>query len=389
MACWMMPLRSAGTVKRRSALSRKRASEEIERARVGMKAMEQARRLSEDSREPEAVAHLPRGMGSMESQIHCAYNQTRECFLGLDVKVVNLSPTRLGDMMASQTLKSGEGLWMISFRGIQTVGTPAPLDLIYLDEECRVIDIVESYPTFQVSSFSPKPASLLALPAHSIYTSQTQVGDQLVLCIVEEMERQLQRLTGGRNETSMIPMIAGAALLREKPLWSGGPGLLELENRTTQDNYGTQPTHVMDLTFPGTSKFQQLRKWLGRWWSPDPRKAPRLKEPGLAVYYWNGAAPEAKEIKDISATGLYVVTEERWYPGTLVLMTLQQTDTGEEMVERSIAVQSRAVRWGPDGVGLQFLLIDERDPDRAPTMMLDAAGKKELECFLEQLRLGQ
>ena len=53
---------------------------------------------------------------------------------------------------------------------------PAPLDLIYLDEECRVIDTVESFPTFQVSSSSPQPKSVLALPAHSIYTSQTQLG---------------------------------------------------------------------------------------------------------------------------------------------------------------------------------------------------------------------
>lgn len=325
----------------------------------------------------------------METQIHCAYNQTRECFLGLDVRVVNLPAARLGDLMATQPLKSGEGLWMIAFRGIESEGTPAPLDLIYLDDECRVIDIVESYPTFQVSTFSPKPASVLALPAHSIYTSQTQVGDQLVLCVVEEMERQLQKLTGSRGEVAVMPMIAGAALLREKPLWSGGPGLLELENRAVQDNRGAQPTHVMDLTYPGTNKFQQLRKWLGRWWSPDPRKAPRIKEPGLAAYYWNGTSPEAKVIRDISATGLYVVTEERWYPGTLVLMTLQKTETGEVIVERSIAVQTRAVRWGPDGVGMQFLLADEKDPNHSPTVMLDAVGKKELEYFLEQLRQGQ
>ena len=61
-------------------------------------------------------------------------------------------------------------------------------------------------------------------------------------------------------------------------------------------------------------------------------------------------------MKDISATGLYVVTEERWYPGTLILMTLQNTHAGEEIAERSISVLSRAVRWGNDGVGLQFVL---------------------------------
>ncbi len=73
----------------------------------------------------------------------------------------------------------------------------------------------------------------------------------------------------------------------------------------------------------------------------------------------------AHGIRDISSSGLYVVTEERWYPGTLVLMTLQRNDLGEEIAERSIAVQSRAVRWGPDGVGLQFVLPDEQDRRRA------------------------
>ena len=60
--------------------------------------------------------------------------------------------------------------------------------------------MAESFPTFQVSSSSPRPESVLALPAHSIYSSQTQSGDQLVLCVAEEMERQLERLTNLNEE---------------------------------------------------------------------------------------------------------------------------------------------------------------------------------------------
>jgi len=66
------------------------------------------------------------------------------------------------------------------------------------------------------------------------------------------------------------------------------------------------------------------------------------------------AAPQARNIKDISSTGLYLVTEERWYPGTLVLMTLQRTDLGDETSEKSISVHSRAVRWGNDGLGFSL-----------------------------------
>jgi hypothetical protein len=91
-------------------------------------------------------------------------------------------------------------------------------------------------------------------------------------------------------------------------------------------------------------------------------------------------------VRDISTSGLYVVTEERWYPGTLVLMTLQRSDGGDEVTERTISVQSRAVRWGPDGVGLQFVLPDEEDPYRGKMTLLDSAGRAEVDRFLEQLR---
>jgi hypothetical protein len=76
-----------------------------------------------------------------------------------------------------------------------------------------------------------------------------------------------------------------------------------------------------------------------------------------------------------------VITEERWYPGTLVLMTLQLTDAGEEATERTISVHSRAVRWGKDGVGLQFVLQNNTDD---PSMA--AADRKALDKFLNRLR---
>lgn len=322
--------------------------------------------------------------GAMEAQTYCAYNQTRECFLGLKVKAGDLATTNAAELMSERQLGSGEGLWMKPFRGIPAVSMPAPLDLIYLDDHCRVIDMVESFPTFQVNTSSPQPKSVLALPAHSIYSSQTQSGDQLVLCVAEEMEQQLERLTSVRVEEEPKPVIAGAALLREKPLWSGGPGLLELEDRTSQDIPNVQLTHNIDLTFPDTKPVKE-KSWFKRWWSPDPRKAPRVKEPGLAAYYWNGSSPVAHGVRDISSTGLYVVTEERWYPGTLVLMTLQRGSEGDEYAERTIAVQTRAVRWGPDGVGLQFVLADDKDLRHGKTPILDAASKKEFEVFLEQL----
>ena len=322
----------------------------------------------------------------MESRTHCAYNQTRECFLGLEVTAADLSYAGIVELMATMSLRSGEGLWIVPFRGIPATGLPAPLDLIYLDEDCRVIDLVESFPTFRVSSSSPRAASVLVLPVHSIYSSQTQPGDQLVLCIAEEMERRLEKITSLRGDSTTI--VQSAVLLREKPLWSGGPGLLEIENRSKEEQTLAVRTHEMSLVQPGENPPRPPRSWLERWWSPDPRKAPRDLSPGLAAYYWNGSTPQAHGIRDISSSGLYVVTEERWYPGTLVLMTLQRTDGGEALEERSIAVQSRAVRWGNDGVGLKFVLPDAQDIKRGHNVMTDGADKKTLEKFLHKLKKG-
>jgi hypothetical protein len=141
----------------------------------------------------------------------------------------------------------------------------------------------------------------------------------------------------------------------------------------------------MSLIEPGIKAVRPPKNWLERWWSPDPRKAPRESAPGLAAYYWNGAAPKAHMVRDISSSGLYLVTEERWYPGTLVLMTLQKTDDGDKTAECSIAVLSRAVRWGNDGVGLQFILPKESDARNGLNHRVDTSTKREFARFLQRL----
>jgi hypothetical protein len=319
----------------------------------------------------------------MKSRIHCAYNQTRECFLGLEVEVEDISRSDIEHRLAILDLKSGEGLWIAPYRGIPAVELRVPLDLVYLDEACRVIEVVESFPSFRTSISSKQAASVLALPIHSIYLSQTQAGDQMLICRAEEMEQSLERLTpsgavGGAAQS--------AVLLREKPLWSGGPGLLELGDRAGKYSPLFEQTHEMGLLESNTGDIMPPKNWLERWWSPDPRRAPREMVSSLAAYYWTGATPTAHSVRDISSTGLYVVTEERWYPGTLVLMTLQETGGQGEASECSVSVYSKAIRWGDDGVGLKFVLQGALRPLQDQSSPVAGIGKKDLEMFLQKLR---
>jgi len=314
--------------------------------------------------------------------LHCAYNQTRECFLALEVMTAELSYLDVGEILVKRPFRCGEGIWLNPFHGIPATDLFAPLDLVYLDSQSCVIEVVESFPTFVSTSLTSGASSVLVLPAHSIYSSQTQPGDQLILCVAEEMEMRLERLAAGSEDPGVLQ---GAVLLREQPLWSGGPGIVELESHAISLSGKQAEAHEISLIEPGIRSVRPPQNWLQRWWSPDPRRAPRERAPGLAAYYWNGAAPKAHSVKDISSTGLYVVTEERWYPGTLILMTLQKTNVGEEIAERSISVLSRAVRWGNDGVGLQFVLSDEGNHGKGRGAQMDGADKKELERFLRDL----
>src|ERR1019366_451978 len=87
-----------------------------------------------------------------------------------------------------------------------------------------------------------------------------------------------------------------------------------------------------DLPNPEKGRFGSPKSWLQRWWSTELRQAPRHPAPGLEAFYWDGLPPSPHDVRDISSTGLYLVTDERWYPGTLVLMTLQHV-AGAVLVE--------------------------------------------------------
>lgn len=131
------------------------------------------------------------------------------------------------------------------------------------------------------------------------------------------------------------------------------------------------------------------KSWFERLWSKDKvkRRAERKAGPPLIAHYWTGAAPAGQGIQDISATGLYLQTEQRWYPGTIVKIVLQRTNTddSEEGTEDSISVQAKAVRMDSNGVGFAFVL-EKAQPVRPGQSRLDVvADQKALDEFLLRL----
>lgn len=315
----------------------------------------------------------------MEGQKYCVYNQTRECFLSLGVIVTDPSSGHLYHLIERLSVNADSGLWLTPYRGLPPANGISPVDLVYLDSDYRVIQEVESFPTSKAELLD-HAASALVLPVHTIYSSQTQPGDQLVICVANEMERRLERLSSSFTSSPNTP---GVVSSREKQPENGIGSPIALPTNSAREESMFQGSEVMNSFEPRTGKSSSLKTWLQNWLSSDRRRSQRQPLPGLVAYYWTGSAPRAYQIADISNSGFYLLTEERWFPGTMVLMTLQRTDSSGKNLDDSIAVQSRVVRWGSDGLGLAFVVSSANGRD---AIRENGVDKKTLERFLGRLK---
>ena len=102
--------------------------------------------------------------------------------------------------------------------------------------------------------------------------------------------------------------------------------------------------------------------WLEKFLTPEEDRAERRRVDQFAAYRWNGSALTQGAVRDISASGLYLVTEERWQPGTILTITLQREGPMDPDPARRITTQAKVIRCGPDGVGLSFLWSKD-DPE--------------------------
>jgi uncharacterized protein len=340
----------------------------------------------------------------------CVYNLTRGCFLGVEVEAADFSATALDERFPALAPGCGFGLWLIPFRGISPVGVRIPFDLLYLDRNSVVTDVVESFPIFRASSSSPLADSLLALPARTISSTQTQSGDQLMICTPNEMKRHLERLARAALEGGPLPAAPApqhSAPAQDESNQGVSGGVLQFEDRPGQEPSGQDmppeeavpyqvpvavPALEPQAAPPAEPAGKPEKSWLERWLSlepdepVDPRQFLREPIPGLVAHFFTGGVPQEHQIRDVSLTGLYVLTNERWYPGTVVRMTL--TDRREPTAERSITVNATVVRWGNDGLGLRFVLQNPRTRRSEFDGVVQGVDRVQLEQFLQRLKGG-
>ena len=119
------------------------------------------------------------------------YNKTRETFIATEATVADSYFKRLVGLLGKtrRWAQLGKGLWIVPSRGVHTFGMLFPIDLIFLSKEKEVVHVEEHVRPFRISKVSLKATSVLELPAHTIYRSQTQVGDRFEIARLKKEER--------------------------------------------------------------------------------------------------------------------------------------------------------------------------------------------------------
>ena len=132
-----------------------------------------------------------------------------------------------------------------------------------------------------------------------------------------------------------------------------------------------------------------MNSWSDKSSLPPRKRAERRTVPELAAYHWSGAGLRQEGVKDISSTGVYLLTRERWLPGEVVSVTLQRKGPPEQIPDRRITLKTTAVRWGEDGVALSFVFPEDLDVRLWDSPLKLASDHTEPEDILREFRVAE
>jgi len=119
----------------------------------------------------------------MPQNDHCVfvYNKTKETFLAFRVKVADTVLSRMVGLLGRRSLKRESGVWLVPANAIHTIGMVFTFDAVLIDKDFKVVGLRELLRPFSVTAPNFRAESVIELPAHTIFRSRTQVGDQLVI----------------------------------------------------------------------------------------------------------------------------------------------------------------------------------------------------------------
>ncbi len=110
-----------------------------------------------------------------------AFNRTRQTFLATEIRTADNHWTRLRGLMGVKAANFGfgQGLWIVPCHGVHTWGMRFALDLVYLDANNVVVHLEENVKPWRFAPIRMDTVTVLELPWHTIWNSDTRIGDQI------------------------------------------------------------------------------------------------------------------------------------------------------------------------------------------------------------------
>ncbi len=106
-------------------------------------------------------------------------NKTRNRPLGANIRTASGALARMRGLLGSDGIPAGGGLWISPCRGIHSIGMKFAFDALFLDAAMKVVGAYRSFGRNRVSRVFPSARGVLELPAGTIETTGTQVGDEI------------------------------------------------------------------------------------------------------------------------------------------------------------------------------------------------------------------
>src|SRR5579885_501658 len=114
-----------------------------------------------------------------------AFNRTRNTVLATQVAIADTHWSRFVGLMGKKpaNFPSGHALWIVPCHGVHNFAMNFPIDVVYLDSGKMVVHLEHSLKPWRMARVSMKAASVLELPAATLQSSGTSVGDEIEIAM--------------------------------------------------------------------------------------------------------------------------------------------------------------------------------------------------------------
>ena len=117
----------------------------------------------------------------MAMQMVRVLNATKGTVLGERIGVADTSLSRMVGLLGKNSLDAGTGLLIIPSQAVHTVAMRFPIDVVFVDRNCRVVHVQPALAPYRISGLHWRARCVLELPVGTIAETGTGVGDELLI----------------------------------------------------------------------------------------------------------------------------------------------------------------------------------------------------------------